>query len=395
MPGSGERDFDVIVVGGGIMGSSTAYHLLQSAPGLRVALVEKDPTYAQASTVLSDGNIRIQFNLEENIRISQHTMELLETFGEEMATATFRPEVGARHQGNLFFADDSTRADALAGLATQRGLGCDVDWLDIIEIYARFPALRSDTMVGGTLGPRDGSVDPGAMLRGYRAKSLELGAIGVDGQVAELLVDDGEIRGARLTDGTTLRAPSVLNSAGAWAPALAAAVGIELPVVPVMRTVYVVSTTVDTAGLPSVFLPSGVYAIPESATTWLIAWSRPEDPVGFDFTPAGRERFEELIWPELVAHLPSFDQLKVERSWAGLYDVNTLDGNAIIGEWPALRGLFVASGFSGHGFQQGPAVGRYLAEAILGLPHVLDLDRFGPRRCLTGEPVPEHAGRLI
>jgi glycine/D-amino acid oxidase-like deaminating enzyme len=162
-----------------------------------------------------------------------------------------------------------------------------------------------------------------------------------------------------------------------------------------MRTVYVVSTTVPATGMPSVFLPSGVYALPESEETWLIAWSRPEDPVGFDFTPAGRQRFTDLIWPELYRHLPAFDSLQVETSWAGLYDVNTLDGNAILGEWPRIRGLYLANGFSGHGFQQSPAVGRYLSELILGTPHALDLGRLGPERVLEGRPLREHSGRLI
>jgi glycine/D-amino acid oxidase-like deaminating enzyme len=390
-----QQSFDVIVVGGGVMGCSTTYHLLRASPNLRVAVVERDPTYQHASTVLSDGNVRVQFNLEENIRISQHTLEVLDTFADDMETPNYRPEVGARHQGNLFLADETTKEDALSGLELQQALGCDVEWLDIDEVGRRFPAFRSPTMVGGTFGARDGSVEPGGLLRGYRAKAMELGAEMIDDEVATLLSNGRVMTGVRLADGTVLRAPHVVNSAGAWAPRLAAAIGAELPVVPIMRTVYVVATTVDTAGLPSVFLPSGVYAIPESGTTWLMAWSRPEDPEGFDFTPASRDRFEELIWPALVEHLPAFDQLRVERSWAGLYDVNVLDGNAILGEWPTISGLHVASGFSGHGLQQSPAVGRYLAETILDLPHVLDLSRFGPQRCIDGEPLYEHAGRLI
>jgi glycine/D-amino acid oxidase-like deaminating enzyme len=170
---------------------------------------------------------------------------------------------------------------------------------------------------------------------------------------------------------------------------------VELPVLPVMRTVYVVSTTVETVGMPSLFLPSGVYALPESDRTWVMAWSRPEDPVGFDFTPAGRRRFTDIIWPELYRNIPVFDSLEVQSSWAGLYDVNTLDGNAIIGKWPTLDGLILATGFSGHGFQQSPAVGRYLAEKILDLAPVLDLSRLGPERILEGRPLHEHAGRLI
>jgi glycine/D-amino acid oxidase-like deaminating enzyme len=339
--------------------------------------------------------VRVQFNLEENIRISQHTLEVLETFAEDMETPGYRPDVGARHQGNLFLADESMKQDALAGLERQNALGCDVEWLDMEEVARRFPAFESKTLVGGTLGARDGSVDPGALLRGYRAKAAELGARLIDEEVAVLLSTGSEMTGVRLTDGTVLKATHVVNSAGAWAPELAAGVGAELPVVPVMRTVYVVATTVETAGLPSVFLPSGLYAIPESDTMWLMGWSRPEDPEGFDFTPAGRDRFEEVLWPELVEHLPAFDQLRVTRSWAGLYDVNVLDGNAILGEWPTIRGLYAVSGFSGHGLQQAPAVGRFLAESILGMPHEIDLTRLGPQRCLDGVPLYEHAGRLI
>ena len=387
--------YDVIIVGGGVMGCSTAFHLLLSDPEQRVAVIDRDPRYHFASTVLSDGNVRIQFNLEENIRISQYTMEVVETFADDMATPTFRPVVDARHQGNLFLVDEANRAAALSGMELQRALGCEVEWLDIAEIEQRFPGYGSETMVGGTLGPRDGSVDPSAVLHGYRAKAAELGAEFIQAEVTELLTEGDGLRGVKLSDGAVVESSVAVNSAGAWAPDLARKIGVQLPVVPVMRTVYVVSTTVPTSGMPSVFLPSGVYALPESDRTWLIAWSRPEDPVGFDFTPAGQDRFTDLIWPELVAHLPAFDQLHVERSWAGLYDVNTLDGNAILGEWPTREGLFVASGFSGHGFQQAPAVGRYLAESILGQPHALDLSRLGAQRCIDGVPLHEHAGRLI
>jgi glycine/D-amino acid oxidase-like deaminating enzyme len=126
-----------------------------------------------------------------------------------------------------------------------------------------------------------------------------------------------------------------------------------------------------------------------------MAWSRDTDPIGFGFVPAPRSTFTDVIWPEFVAHLPAFEQLRVERSWAGLYAVNTLDHNAIVGAWPTIDGLFLATGFSGHGFQQAPAMGRYLGECILDRPHALDLARLGPERILRGRPVYEHAGRII
>jgi glycine/D-amino acid oxidase-like deaminating enzyme len=233
------------------------------------------------------------------------------------------------------------------------------------------------------------------VLRGYRSKAIELGARYVEDEVLAVTSEGGRATGVRLRSGDDLASPVVFVAAGAWSGDLVRPLGVDLPVIPVMRTVYVVSTTVEAAGKPSLFLPSGVYALPESDRTWVMAWSRPEDPVGYDFTPAGRHRFTEVIWPELHRYMPAFDSLQVETSWAGLYDVNTFDGNAILGEWPTIKGLFLATGFSGHGFQQCPAVGRYLAEVMLGMPPTLDLSRLGGDRILEGRPLYEHEGRLI
>ncbi|MGB8361914.1 MAG: FAD-binding oxidoreductase, partial [Acidimicrobiia bacterium] len=137
------------------------------------------------------------------------------------------------------------------------------------------------------------------------------------------------------------------------------------------------------------------YVLPESDGSFLMAWSTDADPIGFDFTPAPRARFYDVIWPALAEILPAFDRLEVMRSWAGLYAQNRLDANGIIGQWPLIDGLFLATGFSGHGFQQCHAVGRYLAELITGTTPTLDLSRLGPGRILDGEPLLEHAGRII
>ncbi len=388
------QEYDVVIVGGGAMGSSTAYHLLRAQPGLSVLVLEKDDSYRNASTVLSDGNVRIQFNLEENIRISKHAFDVLATFEDDMATASYRPDVSARHQGNLFLADEAGLAHAMDGVGLQNELDCGVEWMTAEQIEARWQPYRSEGLVGGTFAQSDGSVDPNAVLRGYRNKAIELGAEYVQEEVVALLAEYDRMTGVRHGEGDVL-CDTIVASAGAWSADLVRPLGVDLPVLPVMRTVYVVSTTVPTDGLPSVFLPSGVYALPESGSTWVIAWSRPEDPIGYDFTPSGQQRFVDLIWPELIEHLPAFDSLRVESSWAGLYAVNTVDGNAILGEWPGIRGLYLATGFSGHGFQQCPAVGRYLSEEILGMPNALDLSRLGPQRIIDGHPLHEHAGRLI
>lgn len=386
---------DVIVVGGASMGWATAHHLLALDADLEVTVLEKDPTLARSSTMLSDGNVRIQFNLEENIAISVYAMECLETFSETMSVGDYRPDPHMRKQGNLFLVDPAGKEAALAGLAAQQRLGCDSEWLDIDEIVHRFPALASDQLVGGTFGPSDGSVDPNAVVEGYRRKALASGARALEGKAESLVVVDGTIVGVDLADGSRLEADSVVVCAGAWSTRLLATAGVEIPVDPVMRTVYVVSGDVPGGdAIPSAFLPSGVYVIPEHGM-FLIAWSTDEDPVGFDFTPAPRSIFYDIIWPELASVLPAFDRLEVVRSWAGLYAQNRLDANAILGEWPGIEGLYQATGFSGHGFQQCHAVGRYLAELICEQTPTLDLSRLGPERIVAGEPLKEHAGRII
>ena len=387
---------DVLIVGGASMGWATAHHLLQLDPSLELTVVERDPSLRHSSTMLSDGNVRIQFNLEENIAISLYAIECLEAFPEVMATGEFVPDPQMRKQGNLFLVDEVGRPDALKGLATQQRLGCNSEWLEMDVISDRYPALSSDSLVGGTFGPEDGSVDPHAVVEGYRRKAVGTGARVETADVGALTVVGDHVTGVRLADGARVEADNVVVCAGAWSSALLATAGVEIPVAPIMRTVYVVAGEVPGADdLPSAFLPSGVYVLPEKDGTFFMAWSTEADPVGFDFTPAPRSRFYDVIWPELVTTLPAFDRLEVVGSWAGLYAQNRLDANGIIGEWPGVQGLFQATGFSGHGFQQCHAVGRHLAELILGHRTSLDLSRLGPERIIAGEPVHEHAGRII
>jgi glycine/D-amino acid oxidase-like deaminating enzyme len=264
------------------------------------------------------------------------------------------------------------------------------------EISERFPALTSDDFVGGTYGPSDGSVDTAAVVDGYRRKAKADGATSISSTAVSIEMDGDEVSGVRLADDSTLGADAVVVCAGAWSTELLATVGVHIPVEPVMRTVYVVSGDVEGGdAIPSFFLPSGVYVLHEQPGTFLMGWSTEDDPVGFDFTPSPRAKFYDQIWPELATRLPAFDRLEVVRSWAGLYAQNRLDANAIIGEWPGIGGLFQATGFSGHGFQQCHAVGRHLAELICDHSPSIDLGRLGPERIVAGEPLFEHPGRII
>lgn len=387
--------FDIIAVGGGVMGCATAYYLLREDPNLRVAIFEMDPTYEKSSTALSDGNTRIQFNIKENIQMSMYGLEVLETFADTMAVEDRSPEISFKQQGNLFLIQEEAIEEARNGYELQRSLGCDVVWLGTDEITSRFPLINSDVCKAGTFGPLDGVMDPYAVMLAYKDKAIALGATFIQGEVADLLHDEGHMSGVRMVNGDIYTSGDVLNSAGAWATKLVQAVGIDLPVSPVMRQVFVVETEVHSDHVvPAFFSPTGLYCIHEGENIFMIGKSLPDDSVGFDFTWK-RERFTQALWPELVEMIPAFDRLKVIRGWAGLYAVNMFDGNAILGEWPELEGLYLANGFSGHGFQQCHAVGRYLAELILGNEFSLDLSIFSPERILKNEPVYESTRKLI
>ena len=380
---------DVIIVGGGVMGSSTAYYLMSHDHSLEVTVVEPDPTYAQASTTLSVGNARIQFSLKENIQISQYTFNVLEQFEDSMAVDDKRPNIVYRREGNLFLVEDAGKGLAKQALALQKSLGCQVEWWSAQKIKERYPLFKPKGLVGGSFGPLDGHFDPYAVLMGYRAKARSLGAKYIKNQVVEIITDGPRATGVRLASGESLSAAFVVNCAGAWAADVARTAGVNLPVEPVKRQIFVLDTAVKPKGpLPLTVLPSGLYFRTETGGLILLGKSMAEDPVGFDFSWDDK-RFMETLWPELAEFVPAFDTLKLVRGWAGLYAVNTLDGNAILGEWPELKGFYLANGFSGHGLMQAPAVGRYISEMILDLAPILDLSIFRAERILEIRPLSE------
>jgi glycine/D-amino acid oxidase-like deaminating enzyme len=389
------KSFDVIMAGGGLMGCATAYYLLLGDPNMKVAIIEMDPDYTYNSTVLSDGNARLQFNLKENILISLYGLERLKTFSEDMAVGDWRPEIDFRQQGNLFLVDDERVESAKAGLAQQQRLNCEVIWLDPAEVKTRFPLFDETKFAGGTFGRLDGTMDPQAVLMAFKRKAVDLGAVFIQAEVADILHDDGKVQGVNLTDGTDLKAKYVVNSAGAWGTKLARTAGIELPVDPVMRQVFVLLTTTEPQEpYPLTVFPSGLYLIQEHGGQFMCGKSLEDDPVSFDFT-WNHDRFMEYMWPELVEYVPAFDQLKIQSGWSGLYAVNRFDGNVILGEWPDLEGFFLVNGFSGHGFQQCHAIGRYLAESIRDVDVFMDLSIFSPKRILDNKPVFEGEGKLV
>jgi len=384
-----KKDYDVIIIGGGIMGSASAYYLMKADPSLNLAVVERDYSYTNASTTLSLSNVRIQFSLKENIQISQYTFEVLKRFEDEMALNDNQPKIYFHQEGNLFLTDAAAQKAAQRSVEIQAKLGCKVQWWSPEIIKQHYPLYEVQKFAGGTFGPDDGFFDAYAVLMGYKAKAQSLGAIYIEDEVVKIKTTRNRVSGVELAKQGHLNTAYVINCAGAWAADVAKTAGIKLPVVPIKRQVFVLDTFVKPTGpLPLTVLPSGLYFRTETGGLILLGKSLQEDPVGFDFT-WNDKRFLELLWPELAEFVPAFDRLKLVRGWAGLYAVNTLDGNAILGQWPEIKGFFLANGFSGHGLQQGPAVGRYLSELILGRPVSLNLSIFGPERILERRPLSE------
>ena len=383
--------YDIVIIGGGIIGSSTAYHLIKSDNNLRIAVIEPDPTYSKASTTLSMANIRIQFSLKENIKISKYAFEILEKFAEEMAVNDFIPEVTFRREGNLFIISDEFREYAEKAVILQKELDCNVGWFNKNQIKKNYPIYDLTGYAGGTFGPDDGYIDAYSMLMGYIKKAKSYGVEYIEDRVIEIDITDGCVCGVNLASGKYIHTEAAVNCAGAWAADVADMVGVNLPVKPVKRQVFTVDTEYKPENpLPLTVLPSGLYFRSETGGLLLVGKSMQEDSVGFDFAWDNRRFFDQL-WPELVGLVPLFDKLKLIRGWAGLYAVNTFDSNAILGECPQVKGFFLANGFSGHGLQQAPAVGRYITELITGNDISLDLSIFKLDRILNNKPIIEDA----
>jgi len=380
---------DIIIIGGGIMGSATAYSLLLADNRLKVVVIEKDPSYTHASTTLSMSNARIQFSLKQNIQISRYAFETLERFEEEMTVGDKKPRIGFKREGNLFIVDEKGLESAKSAIQLQKDLGCDILWMTPEEIVAQYPLYRMGGYVGGSFGPQDGYFDAYAALMGYKAKAIAMGARYIEDEAIKIHTTSKRVDSVKLASGNTIGTGIVINCAGAWAAQIAKTANVDLPVEPVKRQVFVLDTTVKPEQpLPLTVLPSDLYFRTETGGHILLGKSMDEDPVGFDFS-WDEKRFYDVLWLELAEFVPAFDTLKLIRGWAGLYAVNRMDSNAVLGEWPEIKGLFLANGFSGHGLQQAPAVGRYLSEVILGKDPVLDLSIFSPRRILENKPLAE------
>ena len=384
---------DVVIVGGAIIGSSVAT-FLADRPDFdgRIVVVERDTTFRTSSTTLSAASIRLQFSTPLNVQISQFGVEFIKALDRYLAVDGHVPEIDFVENGYLFLATDAGRSTLEHNHAVQRELGVPVELLAPAELSARFDWLRTDDIALGSLGlAGEGWFDAYALLQGFRRKARSLGVEERVGEVEAIEVDGSRVAGVRLTDGSEIAADWVVNAAGPRAADVAAMAGVELPVRPRKRIVYHLESPVSLGAAPLTIDPTGIYFRPEGPA-YVSGWSPRDgepDPDTLDLV-ADRAPFESLVWPALAHRVPAFDQLRLLDAWAGHYEVNTLDHNAIVGPHPRLTNLILANGFSGHGLQQAPAVGRGLAEWIAtGRYETLDLAPLGYDRIEREEPIRE------
>ena len=380
---------DILIIGGGIIGSSIAYHLARDGRAGRITVIERDATYAEASTPRSLGGIRQQFSLPENVLMSQYGLGVYLNFAETMAVDGEPAAVDFRQAGYLFPAGADGMAVFRANHRLQSDLGAAVEMLDLEALAARFPWLSLDGLAGGAFGPEDGWLDPHGALQGFRRKARALGVSYVEDEVVAIDRNASRIEAVRLKSGDRRPAGQVVNAAGAWSGLVATMAGMALPIVPSRRQVFFVEIREALGDAPLMIDGSGVYFRPEGRG-YLTGMSNPNEPEGFHFE-VDHDYFTNDIWPRLAARVPAFEALKVSRSWACRYDLNGLDGNLIIGPWVGgCENFHVACGFSGHGLQQAPAVGRAMAELLLDNRFLtIDLSRMTYQRVIDDEPLIE------
>lgn len=396
--------YDVVIVGGAVIGSSVAYFLTAN-PDFKgsVLVVERDPTYAKASTALSAAAIRTQFSNPINVRIGQFGSAFIRDFPFTMRVPGEAPPDLNFHQGGyLFLASTAAQEQVLReSHAVQRGCGADVVLWDREGLARAFPHLVVDDIRLASYGQSgEGWFSNTGLMNGFKAKARSQGAEYVTDEVVGIGRDGARVTSVTLKSGAVVQAGTVVNASGPRAALTARMAGLDVPVEPRKRTVFVIDSakspegtgTVNGGCLPLTIDPSGVWVRPEGRY-FLTGGVPVEDPaVDWDDFEPRYEEFEEIIWPVLAARSPGFEAIKVVNQWAGHYDFNTLDHNLIVGRHPEVRNFIYANGFSGHGLQQGPAAGRGVSEIIVYDGYrTLDLSEVGYERIVANRPFLEKA----
>ena len=380
--------YDVVIIGGAMMGASVAWHLM-AEPGFegRVLVVERDPGYQACSTAHTNSCIRMQFSTELNVRISQYGVDYVKTFAQRMGDERV-PDIHMHPFGYMYLAGDAAAAEALrVNQAMQARLGAGTRLLSPDQIATEYPFYDLDDIVLGSHNPIDeGYFDGTTMFDWWRRLARERGVEFIADEVVGIACNGGRVVAVTLASGGQVSCGAVVNAAGPRAAEVAAMAGLQVPVEPRKRYTWVVEAArpLD-RDLPLTVDPSGVH-VRTDGRYYMIGATPDHDPaVAPDDFIEDFALWEQKAWPAVAARIPQFDALRVVNSWVGHYAYNTVDQNAVLGPHPEVDNFLFMNGFSGHGFQQAPAMGRGLAEWIAhGAYRSLDLSDFGFERLATG-----------
>lgn len=384
-------EYDVVIVGGAIIGSTVAY-FLTAEKGFRgrVLVIEKDPSYQTCSTTLSLASIRQQFSTPINIQLSQFGVEFLRSARQRLGKDV---EVSFREEGYLLLASEQGKDILERNSVIQKQQGADVCLLGTAKLKQRFPWLNTSDIAAGCLGlSGEGWFDAYSLMHAMRSVAVAQGAEFIQAEVTSLEVSQQRVVSAQLSDGRVFSCGELVNAAGPAASAVAHMAGLNLPVESRKRCVFVFDCRQADVmpHCPLVVDVSGVYFRPEGQY-FVCGVSPPEDqdPPTEDFS-IDYQLFDDVIWPALAHRVPIFEAIKQVNAWSGHYAYNTLDQNAIVGRHPIIRNFLFANGFSGHGLQQAAAVGRGISELIAhGAYQTIDITPLGFERVMAGRPLQE------
>ncbi|WP_292139174.1 FAD-dependent oxidoreductase, partial [Mesorhizobium sp.] len=389
---------DIVIVGGAVVGSSTAYWLSQAlGSGASILVVERDSSYEFSSTALSTSAIRQQYSNPINVKISQFGIEIIRGFQERMAPFYKdepAPDLGFKEHGYLYCCSPDGVEAARERVDLQRSFGAHTVFLEPGPLKDRFPWLNVEDLGGGSWGAREeGWFDSVGLMNGFRRAARASGVEYIDNAATGLDIADGRVISVRLATGQTVRCGTLVNAAGPRAQQVAAMAGLSIPVAPYKRYSFVFASANPIPGrMPNVIDLSGTFVRPEGELFLTGNTPQGDGPAGYDDFEMHHEEFDDHIWPALWHRIPSFDALKVQTSWTGHYEYNMLDHNGIVGFHPQVTNFMFANGFSGHGLQQSPAVGRGVSELIVhGAFQTLDLSPFCYERIERNEPFLEEA----
>lgn len=378
---------DIAVIGGGVIGSATAYFLKLLSPSLAVTVIEPDPTYEFCSTLRASGGARHLFSCPENIEMSKFSIDFIKAFPRGMAVGEREAPVDWVEGGYLFIVPPEGMGLLESNYAIQREHDCDVHLLTPAELKERFPSMFVDDLAGGVLSPRDGWCDPNGLLQGFKRKAISMGVVYLKDRVTSFAQSGAALTHAGLQSGETIRADAFVNATGAWAGQVSALAGVPLPVSPLRRFEHYF-----TCGSPMEKLPYvkdlARMAFRSEGVGFSGGLVNGDEPRGFNFD-VDHDYFDNVVWPAAAHRFPPLESAKCHRTWSGLYEQCELDGNPIIGA-TSIGNFYAVAGFSGHGMMHAPAAGRGIAELIVrGRFETIDLARLGYARVISGTPYRE------